>query len=227
VTRAKRKKWVIAIDGPAGAGKSTIARMVAQHLGYAYIDTGAMYRAMAWKALQLGADFSSPDALTRLVRSTRLTFVQSDGAFRALVDGRDPGNRIRTQKVSQLTSRLAAVRGVRRVLRQRQRALGRRGGVVMEGRDIGTAVFPDADIKFYLDASPLERARRRYRELRSKNKRVSLRAIAEAIRRRDQRDRARGMSPLRVAPDAIVLDTTDLTQGEVSRLILQWIAKRR
>ena len=222
-----RKKWVIAIDGPAGAGKSTISRNVAHALGYRYIDTGAMYRAMAWKALQAGMPFDSSDGLTRLVKKARLRFVKKDGSFHVLVDGEDPGQRIRTQKVSRVTSVLAAVKGVRKILRQRQRALGRRGGVVMEGRDIGTAVFPDADMKFYLDASPLERARRRYRELRAKNKRVSLRAIAEAIRRRDYRDKARGIAPLRVAHDAVVLDTTDLSQNEVSKLILLWIAKKK
>jgi cytidylate kinase len=223
----KRKNRVIAIDGPAGAGKSTIAKEVARSLNYRYIDTGAMYRAVAWKALNRGISLEAPESLTRLAKNTRIRFSQENGALRVFVDGEDVAHRIRTQKTTRATSVLAAIKGVRRVLRQRQREMGRQGGIVMEGRDIGTAVFPDADFKFYLDASPLERARRRYKELRAKNKRVSLQAIADAIRRRDQRDRARGASPLKAAPDAVVVDTTDLSQHEVSKLILQWVAKKR
>ncbi|HOW27075.1 MAG TPA: (d)CMP kinase [Elusimicrobiota bacterium] len=216
-----KKKLVIAIDGPAGAGKSTIAKIVATELKYIYIDTGAMYRALTWKALETGTSFQKPDDLTRLARKTRLTFRPKNGVFHVLADGKDVTAMIRSQQVTSMTNTLAAVQGVRRVLRDLQRQMGRRGGVVMEGRDIGTAVFPNADLKFYLDASPMERARRRYRELRAKNERVSLRAIAEAIRKRDFKDRTRGISPLRVADDAIVVDSTRLTLDQVARVILE------
>lgn len=217
------KRPVVAIDGPAGAGKSTIAKLVSQELGFRYVDTGAMYRALTWKALQDGISFHSPELLTQLAKGTRIRFQNRNGSARVLVDGTDATNRIRTQRVTKMTNTLAAVQGVRRTLRQRQREMGRQGGVVMEGRDIGTAVFPEAHFKFYLDASPLERARRRYRELRAKNKRVSLRAIAEAIRRRDYKDKTRGISPLKVAPGAVVVDTTDMSQHDVVRFILDRI----
>lgn len=221
-----RRKWVIAIDGPAGAGKSTIAKLAARELGYRYVDTGAMYRAVAWKALRDGVPFDSPGGLRRAAEKLRIRFSEEGGHARVWVDGRDATHGIRTQKVTRMTNLLAAVKEVRLVLRRRQRAMGRGGGVVMEGRDIGTAVFPDADAKFFLDASPMERARRRYKELKARNKRVSLRAIAEAIRRRDHRDRTRGASPLRAAPDAESIDTTDLTPLQVSRKIVERVARR-
>jgi CMP/dCMP kinase len=161
--------------------------------------------------------------LTRMSAATRIRFVNANGKFQVLVDGRDATHGIRTQRVTKMTNTLAAVQGVRRILRQRQREMGREGGVVMEGRDIGTAVFPDADFKFYLDASPMERARRRYQELKAKNKRVSLQAIAESIRQRDYKDRNRGISPLKVASNAIVIDTTEMTQHAVAQAILDRI----
>ena len=223
---AKRKP-VIAIDGPAGAGKSTIARALAEKLGYVYVDTGAMYRAVAWRALKEKVSLDSPEELAALARSTRLRFARDGKAGRLLANGEDVSRRIRTQRVSQATSVLAAVPGVRRVLVKLQREWGRRGRVVMEGRDIGTAVFPDAEAKFYLDASPLERARRRYKELRAKNKRVNLKAIADGIRRRDARDKARPDSPLRAASDALVIDSTRLSQSQVVELISKRILERR
>jgi cytidylate kinase len=219
-------KKVVAIDGPAGAGKSTIARMVSQQLHFRYVDTGAMYRAITWKALENGVSFNSPDALTELARTTKLRFRVIDGATHLTVDGEDVGGRIRTQRVAKKVNTLAAVKGVRRILRQRQREMGRQGGIVMEGRDIGTAVFPDARFKFYLDASPAERARRRFNELKAKGRRVSLQAILESIRHRDYKDKTRGISPLKVAPGAVVVDSTAMSQHEVVMLILSQIAKQ-
>ncbi|HRY29270.1 MAG TPA: (d)CMP kinase [Elusimicrobiota bacterium] len=219
------RKSVIAIDGPAGAGKSTIAKLLSQELGYRYVDTGAMYRALTWKALRDRVPFHSPEALSSLAKKTKLRFVQKKGVSRMLADGEDVTGRIRTQRVTRLTNTLAAVKGVRQVLRQRQREMGREGGVVMEGRDIGTAVFPQADFKFYLDASPMERALRRYRELKAKNKRVSLDSIAEAIRQRDYKDRTRGISPLKVAPGATVIDTTKMTLHDVFKFILNHVRR--
>jgi cytidylate kinase len=218
-------KKVVAIDGPAGAGKSTIAKMVSQQLHFRYVDTGAMYRAITWKALGNGTSFHSPDALTELCRTTRLRFRVLDGVTHLFVDGEDVGGRIRTQRVAKQVNTLAAVKGVRRILRARQREMGRQGGIVMEGRDIGTAVFPDAQFKFYLDASPMERARRRFRELKAKGRRVSLHAILESIRHRDYKDRTRGISPLKVAPGAIVVDTTSMSQHEVVQFILSQMVR--
>lgn len=214
------KKGVVAIDGPAGAGKSTIAKLLSAELGYRYVDTGAMYRALTWKALARKTSFHSPEDLAALAESTRLRFVAKNGVSRILVDGEDVAGRIRTQRVTKMTNTLAAVKGVRKVLRQRQREMGREGGVVMEGRDIGTAVFPEAEFKFYLDASPMERARRRTNELKAKGRRVSLQAIYESIRHRDYKDKTRGISPLKVAPGAVVIDTTDMTLHDVVRFML-------
>jgi len=194
--------------------------MVAKKMGYRYIDTGAMYRAVAWKAMKAGVSFQSARALRKAAQSARLEFKNMRGKLHIFLNQRDVTTAIRTEEVSRATNILAAVEGVRRILREQQRRLGRLGGVVMEGRDIGTVVFPQADGKFFLDASPLERARRRHRELNAKGRRVSLRAIAKAIRQRDQRDRTRRHSPLRVAADATVLDTTKLSPGQVVRRIV-------
>ena len=216
-----RGQVIIAIDGPAGAGKSTIARMVARRLGYRYIDTGAMYRAVAWKALQEGIPLDAGRALTSLARRSRLRFRRKKGASHIHIGGRDVAPLIRTNEVSRATNQLATVKGVRRVLRGIQKRMGRGGGVVMEGRDIGTVVFPKAQVKIYLDASPMERARRRARELAGRNGRVSLRAIAREIRKRDHKDRTRRDSPLRVARGAVVLDSTRLSRPEVVRRIVK------
>jgi CMP/dCMP kinase len=225
--RAVKRPWVVAIDGPAGSGKSTIARTVAHRLGYQYVDTGAMYRALTWKALQNGTSFESPAALAALARRLPIRFVTRHDGHRVLVGREDVTDRIRTERVSQMTSRLAAVGAVRRVLQRRQRELGRRGRVVMEGRDIGTAVFPESPVKIYLDASPLERARRRYRQLKAKGHRVNLAAIAADIRRRDERDRSRGMLPLAAAPDAVVLDSTRLAPQDVVKIVLDQVRAKR
>lgn len=221
------KRLVVAIDGPAGAGKSTLARGLAARLGLAYVDTGAMYRAVAWKALHLGADLDDPGALGRLARRMTIAFKAAKGApQRVFADGKDVTGVIRTPEVSQTASVVAAVPAVRRAMVARQRALGRGGGVVMEGRDIGTVVFPKADVKFFVDASVEERARRRYEEMRAKDAGVSLAAIASAIRRRDRRDRGRKDSPLRPAPDAHIIDTTRLTKDGVLAALLAHIPVR-
>lgn len=221
-----RRKWMVAIDGPAGSGKSTIAKMLAQELNYRYVDTGAMYRAVTWKALKDRVALSDADALTRVARGLGLRLTYKNGVQKVDVEGEDVTQRIRTERVSQATSRVSAVPGVRRVLRQKQRRIGRLGGVVMEGRDIGTAVFPDADIKFYLDASSLERARRRYEQLKARGQRVKLSHIADAIRHRDQRDRHRGISPLQAAQDAVIVDSTIMTPHDVVRFMMGAMASR-
>lgn len=212
---------VIAIDGPAGAGKSTIARMAARALGWRYVDTGAMYRAIALSALREGIPLADSGSLARLAARVALRVRNINGEFHVFLNGEDVTRRIRTARVTAATHQVAAVKGVRRRLVAIQRAMGRRGRIVMEGRDIGTKVFPDARWKFYLDARPAERALRRWRELRRAGRRVSLRRIEEAIRRRDRKDRERGISPLRVARDAVVVDTTHLTLAQVAEKILE------
>lgn len=213
------KKPVIAIDGPAGAGKSTIARMVARDLGFIYMDTGALYRALTWKALKVHLNLHDSAALTHLARRTKMVF--KDGQL--LVDGKPAPQKIRSDRVSLHTNEIAKVKGVRRVLNEMQKRVGRKGGIVMEGRDIGTRIFPRAKFKFYLDASPLERARRRYLELKAKGRRTSLEKIAHALAQRDYKDKTRGISPLRQAPDAVVIDSTHLSLAEVARRIVEQV----
>ncbi len=211
------RRWVLTVDGPAGAGKSTAAQGLAKALGYRHVDTGAMYRAAAWATLRAGVDASSSRALSGLL--ARTTFDFSKGGVR--VNGVDVAAHIRTPEVTGAASAIAARPAVRRLLVRRQRQMGRGGGVVMEGRDIGTVVFPRADLKFFLDASPEERANRRWREIRKKGERADRAAIARAIRERDRRDRGRTMSPLRAAADAIVLDTTGCSVAETRRRMLR------
>ncbi|MBI5574538.1 MAG: (d)CMP kinase [Elusimicrobia bacterium] len=218
-----RKKIIVAIDGPAGAGKSTIAKIVARELGYLYIDTGAMYRAITWKAMANKIDLHDERKIVEMSKKTGIKLEQLDDKLKIFVDGKNVSEKIRSENVTKNTNTISAIQGVRKILRDKQRLLGRTGGVVMEGRDIGTAVFPDAEKKFYLDAKPKERALRRWKELKAKGKRVSLKKIAEAIRRRDYRDRHRGISPLKKAKDAIVIDSTSLTQKLVAQKILSEI----
>jgi len=221
--KTMKKKSVIAIDGPAGAGKSAIAKIVAKELGYLYIDTGAMYRAITWKSLANKIDFRDEKKIIEMSRKTDIKLVQSDDKLKIFVDGKNVSEKIREEFVTKNTNTIAAIQGVRKILRDKQRLLGRNGGVVMEGRDIGTAVFPDAEKKFYLDAKPKERAVRRWKELKAKGKKVSLKKIAEAIKRRDYRDRHRGISPLKKAKDAIVIDSTGMTLKQVAENILSGI----
>lgn len=214
--------WVIAVDGPAGAGKSSAARGLARALGYRHVDTGAMYRAAAWAVLRAGSDPSRENAVMKVLIKTKFDF--SDGKVE--VDGRDAAGDIRTAEAGQAASRLAVLPRVRRLLVARQRRMGRGGGVVMEGRDVGTVVFPRARMKFFLDATPEERARRRWKELRAAGRRASLTAILTSIKERDERDRSRAVSPLRAAADAVVVDTTRLTLPRVRRVLLERVLQK-
>lgn len=219
-----KKKAIVAIDGPAGAGKSTIAKLVARELGFIYIDTGAMYRALAWKALFERLNLHDAQAIVELAQRTAITFKQDRKKnLKVYVDGKDVTGKIRTERVSLHTNEVAKVKGARKVLNQMQRAMGRKGGVVMEGRDIGTRIFPNARFKFYLDASPHERAMRRYQELKAQGKKVDLEKIAHALAQRDYKDKNRGISPLKQAEDAVVIDSTDLSLAEVARKILSHV----
>jgi len=214
------KKLIVAIDGPVGSGKSTLARRVAQMMGYVYIDTGAMYRALALKALRRGISLDATDQLVALARETRIDLRAQDGTQRVFLDGEDVTAAIRTPEVSQAASKVAVVPGVRKVLVAEQRRAGEQGGVVMEGRDIGSVVFPDAGLKIFLTASPEVRAERRWREHQQKGEAIDLARTLEEIRERDQRDRERSTSPLVRAPDAVVVDSTAMEPEEVARLVV-------
>ncbi|HTP43075.1 MAG TPA: (d)CMP kinase [Candidatus Acidoferrum sp.] len=220
------KRLIIAIDGPVGSGKSTLARRVAELMGYVYIDTGAMYRALALKALRGGLIFDRYGDLEALARGTRIDLKAVDGTQQVFLDGEDVTTAIRTPEVSQASSKIAVVSGVRHVLVAEQRRAGQQGGVVMEGRDIGSVVFPDADLKIFLTASPEVRAERRYHEHQQKGDSIDLARTLDEIHERDQRDRERTTSPLVRAPDAVVVDSTAMGAEEVARLVVM-LAKGR
>lgn len=223
-SRFELRKLIIAIDGPVGSGKSTLARRVAALMGYIYIDTGAMYRAVAMKALRSGVSFEAADDLAALAGSTRIDLRQQDGAQngaqQVLLDGEDVTAAIRTPEVAQAASKVAVVSGVRKVLVAEQRRAGEQGGVVMEGRDIGSVVFPDAQLKIFLTASPEVRAERRWREHQEKGDLIDLARTLEEIQQRDRRDRERATSPLVRAADAVVVDSTAMEPEEVARLVV-------
>lgn len=207
------KNLIIAIDGPVAAGKTTAARLLAQRLGYCHIDSGAMYRALAWKALKQEVDLSDPRSLLGLLAQTALELRPAAEGLRIFVDGEDITDVLRLPKIQAAASLVSVHPQVREELVQRQRQLGTHGGVVMDGRDIGTVVFPHATVKFYLTASLEERGRRRYQE--SLQDLGTLESTLEEVERRDQRDMERAASPLKPAPDAILIDTASLSPEEV------------
>ncbi len=210
---------IVAIDGPAGAGKSTVARRVAERLGFAFLDTGAMYRAATWRALARGVDLGDADALAASTRDMRLEMDETPQGQRVTVDGEDVTAAIRTPEVTRLIYKLDQIPGVRRILVEHQRRFGERGPTVAEGRDIGTVVFPQAPCKIYLDASLDCRTRRRASELAAKGVPVDFDQLREEIRDRDEKSTTRADSPLRRADDAVLLDTTDMTADEVVEAI--------
>lgn len=214
------KKLIIAIDGPVGSGKSTVARRVGQLLDYIYIDTGAMYRAIALKAMRQGISPEATEDLVTLAGDTKIDLRVQDGTQQVFLDGEDVTSRIRSAEISQAASKAATVSGVRRVLVAEQRRAGHKGGVVMEGRDIGTVVFPDAELKIFLTASAGVRAQRRWREHQQKGDSIDLARTLEEVRERDKRDRERATSPLIQAADAVLVDSTAMDAEEVARLIV-------
>jgi cytidylate kinase len=213
-------KLIIAIDGPVGSGKSTVARRVAEMLGYMHLDSGAMYRAVAWKALSERIPLDSQEQLAALASGLRIDLAPRNGKQHVILDGEDITDWIRTPEVSHAASMVAVVPGVRHPLVSEQRRAGAQGGVVMEGRDIGSVVFPHADLKIYLDASPEARAQRRWQELRENGEASDPSIVLAGVLDRDRRDRGRKVSPLVRAADAVVVDNTAMDAEETARVIV-------
>lgn len=217
------KNIIVAIDGPAGAGKSTLARRVAARLGFVYIDTGAMYRAVALWADRTGIGWNDPNRLEHLAREASLALTR-DG--RVLLNGEDVSEPIREPGISQGASIVSAIPGVRRELVAKQQQMGREVSAVMEGRDIGTVVFPDAEVKVFLDASPQVRAERRVKDLAARGMQADFDSVYKEMVERDARDSTRPDSPLRQAPDAVYLDSSGLSESEVEEALLRIVREK-
>ena len=221
--RRRDNGLVIAIDGPAGSGKSTVSKLVAKRLGLLYIDTGAMYRALTLKAMRKKIDLEDATALTKLAQSTEIDLKEESGALKVYLDGEDCAGLIRTPELTNNVKHIARVPGVRREMVRLQRSIGERHGAALEGRDIGTVVFPDADYKFYLDAEPDERAKRRHKELLEAGQAIDFAAIKKDVIVRDESDMTRPVGALKKAPDAVLIDTTRLSINGVVEKILSYI----
>jgi cytidylate kinase len=217
---------IVAIDGPSGAGKSTLAKTLARRLGFTYLDTGAIYRALALKLLRLNIDLSNEAVLADVLRHTDIDLRENGGSVQVLLDKEDVSALIRSPDVSQMASKASALKIIRHRLLDLQRAVGRRSDVVAEGRDIGTVVFPQADVKIYLDASVEERARRRFDELRAAGRDVTLSDTIHEMQERDQRDSQRDLAPLCRADDAVVLDSSGIDAGAVAERVLRIVQEK-
>ncbi|MCM8829812.1 MAG: (d)CMP kinase [Candidatus Omnitrophica bacterium] len=214
------KKFVIAIDGPAGAGKSTVAKLVAKKLGFLYVDTGAMYRALTLKALNEKIPFSEEEKLINMAKNTKIELQDNGVDYKVFLDGKDVSEEIRTEEVSKGTQFIASILQIRKILWKMQRSFRGRYNIVMEGRDIGSKVFPDAQLKIFLDASVKERAKRRYLQLKEMGLEGDLNIIEKEIIERDERDRKRSISPLVRHPDAFYIDTTGMSIPQVVEKII-------
>ncbi len=221
------RELIVAIDGPSAAGKSTAGTRVAKRLEYLYIESGAFYRALAWKVRELGIDPSDNGGLQRLSGTAVIEVVRRPDGARILVDQRDVTDELRTPEMSRIAAQIASNPLVREPMLRLQRTLAKDGGVVMEGRDIGTVVFPDADVKFYLDADTRIRGERRYKELREKGLDVELQTTIDEIVARDRKDMNRAVAPLCKADDAIAVDSTGLTLDEVVDTMVAAVERRR
>ncbi len=217
---------IIAIDGPSGAGKSTLAKRLARELSFIYLDTGAMYRALALKVLRQGVDLADDARLARLVESTEIDLHEDNGTLEVLLDGINVADEIRTPEVSQLASKVSALKIVRARMLDLQRRMGEHGSIVAEGRDIGTVVFPSAEVKIFLDASAEERARRRYAELRAAGRPADLSETLREMEERDKRDSERDLAPLRMADDALRIDSSNASADSVAAKVLAKIRNR-
>lgn len=220
------RKIQIAIDGPAGAGKSTVARQVASNLNYLYIDTGAMFRALTYEAIKANIHFSDSAGLKKVLENTEINLIQDKAGQKVIVNGEDVTEAIRSQEVTNAVSKVAVHKEVREEMLTRQRFLAKNGGVVMDGRDIGTCVLKDAALKIFLTASVEERARRRFEELLSKGVSTNLEQLQTEIEWRDKQDSEREIAPLKMAEDAIVIDSTNLSIQEVVNKILEFVKER-
>ena len=216
------KNLIIAIDGPAGSGKSTVSKLVAKKLGLLYLDTGAMYRALTLKAMRTNRDLNDEKALVKMAQGTDINIETTphEGLIKVVLDGEDVTNEIRTPELTENIKYIARVPGVRKCMVKMQRAIGSKSGAVLEGRDTTTVVFPDAHYKFYLDASPKERAERRFKELQELGINVSLKEVEEDAKQRDLSDKTRPVGALKKAEDAICIDTTNMSVDEVVNKIL-------
>lgn len=218
-----KKNLVITIDGPAGAGKSTISKILAKKLGYIYLDTGALYRALAYKALKNKIDFNALPALERLCANTDVILKNDKGQMNVYVDGENVEGKIRTEEIGLVASKISSFAVVREKLLSLQRGTGDRNGVVAEGRDMGSVVFPNADYKFYLDASLEERTKRRHKELLLKGTQREYQTIQKDMSERDKQDQQRKIAPLKAPQDAIVIDSSRLSVDDVVQFILSRI----
>ncbi len=219
------RKLTIAIDGPAGAGKSTLAKLVAKRLGYSYLESGLLYRALTHEALRKGIDLEDGKTLIGLASEIKIEIKELDGEWRIFLNGEDVSEKIKTPEVDEKVAQIGRIKGVRKEFLKFQRRMARRGGIVVEGRDIGTVVFPQADKKFYIDASLEERAKRKCKELKEKGYEVPLSKVLEETRERDLADMTRKAGPLKKAADAVRIDTTDLTIEEEVEAVLKEIRR--
>lgn len=220
------KRIAIAVDGPAGAGKSSISKVVAKQLGYTYIDTGAMYRGVTWAVLNKGVDVKDQEAVEALLPDLGLTVLPGETGCRIMVQGKDITDYIRSSEINNNVSIIASYKGVRQYLVERQQWMAKQGGVILDGRDIGSVVLPDAELKIYLTASVKARAYRRYLEVKGTANEEPLEAIEQSVAQRDHLDMTRDESPLVCVPDAVVVDSSDLTFDETVARMIQLVEER-
>ncbi len=225
--KTEKKGLTIAIDGPSGAGKSTAGRTLAKRLGYTYIDTGAMYRAVALKVKEKGIELKDESALYQMASSLHITFVPMGEEIHIYCNGEDISEAIRLPEISHLASEVSKKKGVREALVEIQREMAKEGSAVLEGRDIGTVVFPEAEVKFYLDADPEERAKRRFQELMARGIQIDFQKTLEEVLQRDHNDMHRAISPLKRAENSILIDSTHRSVEEVVEEMLKKVEEKR